>query len=369
MRFGFLSEAETPVGMTHHRRYWQVMDEVVLAEEMGWDFFGTSEQHLISPLACVSAPETFYPAIAMRTSRIRLRHMVVLLPFPFNHPIRVAERLATLDIVSNGRAEFGTGRANTLIQLDAFNCPLDETRARWEEALEIVMKAFLNDPFSHEGKYFKIPPRSLCPKGVQQPHPPVFMVAQSPESHAVAASKGIGTLSWDMYMGWDYFEKSYKIYREGLKSAKPVGGFVTNSFGAVILNCVCSETKAEALRIAEPAFRRFVTPVIESIYPELGHRSKSYAYTLQLEKLQSKARDFDWMLNETSCIAGDPNDFIKRFKRYQEMGADEIILRLDGTHEEVKRSLTLIGEYVIPQFKTPKTVVTSESGALAGPVP
>ena len=110
MRFGFLSECETPEGTTHHRRYWEVMDEVILAEEMGFDFFGTSEQHFLVGLATVSAPEVFYPAIAMRTSRIRLRHMVVILPFPFNHPIRVAERLATLDIVSNGRAEFGTGQ-------------------------------------------------------------------------------------------------------------------------------------------------------------------------------------------------------------------------------------------------------------------
>ena len=109
MKFGFLSEAETAPGTTHYRRYMEVVDEAILAEEMGWDFFGTSEQHFISPVACVSAPETFYPFIAAKTSKIKLRHMVVLLPFPFNHPIRVAERLATLDIVSNGRAEFGTG--------------------------------------------------------------------------------------------------------------------------------------------------------------------------------------------------------------------------------------------------------------------
>lgn len=369
MRFGFLSEAETPEGTTHHRRYMEVTDEVILAEEMGWDFFGTSEQHFISPLACVSAPETFYPYIAARTSRIKLRHMVVLLPFPFNHPIRVAERLATLDIVSNGRAEFGTGRANTLLQLDGFSCPLDETRARWEEGLEIVMKAFLSDPFSHEGKYFKIPPRSLSPKGVQRPHPPVFMVAQSPESHAVGASKGIGVLSWDIYLGWDYFEKCYKIYREGIKTARPVGGWVNSSFAAVILNCVCAETNKEALEVAKVSFPRFVTPVVEDLYPALGKRSESYAYTLQMEKIRSKARDLDWMVNETSCLAGDPEAFIKRFRAYEQLGADEVIMRLDGTHTQIKRSIELIGKYVIPEFKNPTSVVRPGAAAISGPVP
>ena len=367
MRFGFLSEAETQPGTTHHRRYMELVDEVILAEEMGWDFFGTSEQHFISPVACVSAPETLYPFIAARTNRIKLRHMVVLLPFPFNHPIRVAERLATLDIVSNGRAEFGTGRANTLLALDGFSCPLDETRARWEEGLEIVMKAFMNDPFSHEGKYFKIPPRSLSPKGVQQPHPPVFMVAQSPESHEVGASKGIGVLSFDLYFGFDYVKENYKIYRERIRHADPVGGFVNNCFTACVLNSVCAESTKDAMKIATQSFPRFVTPVIEELYPALGRRSDSYGYTLKMEKIRSKARDIDWMVNETSCLAGEPETFIARCKAYQELGADEIVFRLDGTHEEIMRSIKLIGKYVIPNFKMAASIV--KKGALASPVP
>ena len=367
MRFGFLSECETPEGTTHHRRYWEVMDEVVLAEEMGFDFFGTSEQHFLVGLATVSAPEVFYPAIAMRTSRIRLRHMVVLLPFPFNHPIRVAERLATLDIVSNGRAELGTGRANTLVQLEGFACPLDETRARWEEALEVVMKAFKDDPFSHEGRYFQIPPRSLTPKPVQDPHPPVYMVAQSPDSHEIAARKGIGALSWDMYMGWDYFEKSARLYKEQIQQAEPVGAFVTNCLSAVTLNCACAETTAQAVEETRESILNFATPVIESFYPDLGRQAKSYAYMLELEKIRDRSRDLDWLRNETSVLVGDPDVFIERIGRYREVGADEVIMRLDGTHEQIMRSIKLIGKYVIPKFKTPRSVIGTSP--LPGRVP
>jgi alkanesulfonate monooxygenase SsuD/methylene tetrahydromethanopterin reductase-like flavin-dependent oxidoreductase (luciferase family) len=367
MRFGFLSEAETELGTTHYQRYHQVVDEVIFAEAMGFDFFGTSEQHFISPLATVSAPESFYPFIAAKTSRIKLRHMIVVLPFPFNHPVRVAERIATEDIVSHGRTQLGTGRANTLLQLDGFQCPLDETRARWDEALDIIMKAFLNDPFSHEGKYFKIPPRSLSPKPVQQPHPPVFMVCQSEESHGVAAQKGIGTLSWDMYMGWDYFEKGYRIYRDNVGKTKPVGGFVNNSFGAVSLNAVCAETVAEARKAAHDSVMRFVIAVVDELYPDLGKRSKSYGYTLLLETIKEKAHDYDWVCNETSVLVGDPNTFIERCRQYQTLGADEIILRLDGNHQQIMRSLDLIGRYVIPAINTPKALVTPSE--LPGPVP
>jgi alkanesulfonate monooxygenase SsuD/methylene tetrahydromethanopterin reductase-like flavin-dependent oxidoreductase (luciferase family) len=367
MRFGFLSEADTEPGTTHQQRYHELVDEVVLAEEMGWDFFGTSEQHFVSPVACVSAPETLYPFIAAHTSRIKLRHMVVLLPFPFNHPIRVAERLATLDCVSDGRAEFGTGRANTLLALDGFQCPLDETRARWSEALEIVMKAFMHDPFSHEGKYFKIPPRSLCPKGVQQPHPPVFMVAQAPESHEAGASRGIGVLSWDLYFGFDYLKENYKLYRERIKTATPVGGYINNCFSAVVLNSVCAESTKEAMKIATQSFPRFVTPVIEELYPALGRRSESYAYTLTMEKIRSKARDIDWMVNETSAIAGEPDVFVKRCQQYKDLGADEVVFRLDGNHEEIMRSIKMIGKYVIPRFKMAASVVAFND--LMSPVP
>lgn len=275
MRFGYLSEADTEIGSTHHRRYWELIEEVQLAEEMGFDFFGTSEQHFAGPVASVSAPEALYPAIAMKTSRIRLRHMVVLPFLPFNNPIRVAERLATLDIVSNGRAEFGSGRANTLLQLDGFNVPVDETRERWEEGTEIVCKALMSDSFEHDGKFMKIPRRSLCPRPVQYPHPPVFMVTQADESHELAGRRGMGALSWDMYMGWDYFERNLQIYREAIKTPNPIGGYVNNCFSASILNCYCADSNAEAKARAEVSFPRFVRPVIDHLYPSLGKPSRS----------------------------------------------------------------------------------------------
>lgn len=365
MKIGLLSEAQTEPGSTYHRRYWELIKEVQFAEEMGFDFFGTSEQHFCGPLACVSAPDSLYPAIAMVTSRIKLRHMVVLPFLPFNNPIRVAERLATLDIVSNGRAEFGTGRANTLLQLDGFACSLDETRDRWEEGTEIVCKALMNDVFEHEGKFMKIPPRSLTPRAVQYPHPPVFMVTQSEDSHRVAGSRGLGALSWDMYMGWDYFERGLNIYREAIQNPTPLTGMVNNSFSATMLNAYCGESDAEARDRASIVFMDFVRGVIDDLYPNLGKRSKSYAYTSLLDSVREKSHDIDWLLAETSCLAGDPHTWIKRFKLYQEMGCDEVIVRLDGYHHEVMKQLELIGKWVIPHFRSPVGMAPSATHVAA----
>ncbi|MDO8588398.1 MAG: LLM class flavin-dependent oxidoreductase, partial [Armatimonadota bacterium] len=172
MRFGFLSGASSH-DLRHDIRYFEVLEEVELAEELGFDFFGAPEQHFLGEYCATSAAECFYGAVAMRTKRIRIRSAITLLPV--NHPIKLAEQAATLDILSRGRYEIGTGRSNTLLQLEPFEIPATETRARWAETLEVMVKAFTQDPFSHEGKYFKIPPRSLIPKPVQKPHPPLFV--------------------------------------------------------------------------------------------------------------------------------------------------------------------------------------------------
>jgi alkanesulfonate monooxygenase SsuD/methylene tetrahydromethanopterin reductase-like flavin-dependent oxidoreductase (luciferase family) len=141
------------------------MNQVVRAEEMGFTHFWTVEHHFQVGFAHCSAPEVLYGAISQRTSKIRIGHAVVLLPFPYNHPIRIAERVATLDILSNGRVEVGTGRSITQVELGGFGIPYKETRARWEEALDIITTIWKSKDvtFSYKGRYFDIPERTVVP--------------------------------------------------------------------------------------------------------------------------------------------------------------------------------------------------------------
>ena len=143
MKFGLIVEANVPVGLTQHRRYQQMISEAVYAEEAGFDFWGASEQHFMGNIG-MSATEVMYAAVAAKTTRIRLRHMIRLL-LKFNHPLRIAEQLATLDLISNGRAELGTGRSNSLIALNAFGVSPTETRAQWNESLDIIAKAISDE--------------------------------------------------------------------------------------------------------------------------------------------------------------------------------------------------------------------------------
>src|SRR5436190_1065290 len=131
------------------------------------------------------APDPEAARRAQRTQRIRIGHGVVLLPDRFNHPIRVAERAAALDILSDGRLEFGTGRSSQYEQA-GFGIDTELSRAMWQESLEMIPRMWTEDPFEHHGRFVSVPARSILPKPVQKPHPPIWMAATSPASWEIA---------------------------------------------------------------------------------------------------------------------------------------------------------------------------------------
>ena len=181
MKFGLIAKMQAPKPWpdgenVDHRIHWDTLAEAVLAEEVGFDYYWATEHHFYEEIAHSSAPEVFLAALAARTSRIRLGHGVVVLPC--NHPIRVAERAATLDILSNGRLDLGTGRGASWYHTEAFGVPIDQSREVWDEALRVICGLFVNDTFpGHRGRHYEIPERKLVPKPVQKPHPPLWVAA------------------------------------------------------------------------------------------------------------------------------------------------------------------------------------------------
>src|SRR6478752_9455922 len=153
-----------------HVAYTNTIEQAVHGEQAGFSSFWTVEHHFLDEYSHCSAPDALYGAIAARTSTMRIGHGVRLLPFPYNHPVRAAEAAATVDILSRGRLEFGTGRSGTRTEMEGFGIQPNETRAMWEEALDVVIGCWTEEEFSWDGEYFKLPPRGVVPKPMQQPH-------------------------------------------------------------------------------------------------------------------------------------------------------------------------------------------------------
>src|SRR6185312_10007981 len=144
-----------------------------------------------------SAPEVFLAAASQRTERIRLGHGIVQVPPPVNHPARVAERIATLDLLSGGRVDLGTGEASSTAELGGFNVPRGEKRAMWTDAMDALTRMFVEEPFAGwDSRYLQMPPRNVIPKTVQKPHPPLWVACSRRETIHFAARNGMGALSF-----------------------------------------------------------------------------------------------------------------------------------------------------------------------------
>ncbi|MGZ6006057.1 MAG: LLM class flavin-dependent oxidoreductase, partial [Rhizomicrobium sp.] len=198
MRFGIFYEHQLPRPWNDGdelRLFQHALDQVELADKLGIDNAWEVEHHFLEEYSHSSAPEVFLAACSQRTKNIRLGHGITLMPPNYNHPARVAERIATLDLVSNGRVEWGTGESSALLELGGYKVPVEEKRNQWLEAVEQCANMMAMDPYpGFEGQYFSMPCRNVVPKPVQRPHPPLWVACSNRETIKLAARLGIGAL-------------------------------------------------------------------------------------------------------------------------------------------------------------------------------
>jgi len=355
MEFGIMTEASMISGMDSlgtqpsaqaiQARYQEVIEEALLGDELGYTVFGTSEQHFLAPLCSVSAGELILATVAALTKRIKVRTAITLLPF--HQPVRVAEQIATLDVLSNGRVEFGSGKGNSKLTAGGFNIDIAETEERWQEGMDIVIRAWTQDEFSYQGKYYQVPPRRLSPKMIQKPHPKLWYAAISPASHERAGQKGLGVMSLTVGVNLRQLEKRVKTYRAAIKQAEPYAGIVNDRFSVYCL-AHCADTNEQARNEARAPMLAYLKGVVD-LYEETLKASGS---ALDFGETRKTISDFDLLDRTDNVLVGDPQTVIEKIKRYESLGVEEIFFRMEGLpHDKVMKSIRLIGEHIIPHFK------------------
>ncbi len=357
MEFGLLYEWQMPSGVSREdesRHFHEMFEQIKLAEEVGFKTLFSVEHHFLESFSHASAPEVLLTWAAANTTRMRIGHGVRLLPYPYNHPIRAAEQAATLDLLSQGRLEFGTGRSATLPELGGFGINPAETREMWRESLELILKAWQNPVVEHEGKYFKQAPRTLVPKPLQQPHPPLWMSCTSPESHEIAGALGLGLLSFTLALDVQEVASRIAKYRERIKTADPIGA-VANDQTAVFVMAHCAETNELARERARAGVMQYQHDQIEllvSLIPELKDNS-SYDYYQRFVGVDYDKFTYDYLENKEMVLVGDPERCVKLAKKYEEIGVDRLLLFVqykDMPHEHTMDAIRLFGKEVLPAF-------------------
>ena len=333
------------------------LQQIELADELGFDSVWTVEHHFLDEYSFSSAPGVLYGAIAARTKNIRIGHGVRLLPFPYNHPVRAAEAAATVDVLSRGRLEFGTGRSGTRTEMEGFGIQPNETRPMWEEALEVVVGCWTEDEFSWDGDYFKLPPRGVVPKPFQDPHPPIWGATSSSDSHEIVGRKGIGLLSFSVAMPPEALVKRFGRYRDGLAEAKPVGKFVNDRIGT-FAQVHCADTTKQAHADAREAFQWYIQTSLKAVATlgdwRDGTNLGSYEYAKKLlNGIAIEDLTFDYLIDNESVMCGDPDHCLGMAKRYEAVGVDVLMCLVqsyDIPHEKVMRSIELLGTEVLPKL-------------------
>jgi alkanesulfonate monooxygenase SsuD/methylene tetrahydromethanopterin reductase-like flavin-dependent oxidoreductase (luciferase family) len=306
------------------------------------------EHHFLEEYAHSSAPEIFLAACSQRTKQIRLGHGIVLLPAPYNHPARVAERIATLDLVSNGRVEFGTGESSAELELGGFLIPRDQKREMWMESLGVIARMFVEDPFQgHEGKYFQMPVRNIVPKPVQKPHPPLWVACSRRETIHLAAQLGIGALTFAFVSPEEARQWVGDYYATLENECEPIG-YAINPNIAIVTGFMCDENADRARMAGEEGLKFFSYA--------LGHH---YAFGRHEVGRTDIWKNFKAMsqsipgLDSNGCI-GTPDQIRKRLEEYEQAGVDQVVFISqagNNKHEDICASLDLFARKVMPDFK------------------
>src|ERR687891_199103 len=251
MRFSLFYEHQLPRPWTddsERRLLEDALEQIVVAERAGFDCIWEVEHHFLEEYSHSSAPEVFLAAASQRTERIRLGHGIIQVSPAVNHPARVAERVATLDLVSGGRVELGTGEGSSQIELGGFGVDRETKRAQWQEGLDAITRMLVEEPFAgYDGEFVSMPPRNVIPKPKQRPHPPLWVACSRRETIQLAARNGIGALSFS-FVEPEQAKEWVDSYYDLIASDECLpAGFAVNPNFAVVLPMMCHPDEAVAI--------------------------------------------------------------------------------------------------------------------------
>jgi alkanesulfonate monooxygenase SsuD/methylene tetrahydromethanopterin reductase-like flavin-dependent oxidoreductase (luciferase family) len=372
MKFGIFYEHQLP-------RPWEEDDErqliqdaleqVELADRLGFDVVWEVEHHFLEEYSHSSAPEVFLAAASQRTKNIRLGHGIVQTPPAFNHPARVAERIATLDLVSNGRVEFGTGESSSEAELAGFGIDPFYKRDMWLEGLEVAIRCMTEAPFTgHDGKYVQMPPRNVVPKPVQKPHPPLWVACSRRDTIHLAAQKGIGALTFAFIDPEEARSWIADYHRTLANESVPVGKAV-NANMACVTTFMCAPTEQEAIDRGLEGANFFGyslghyyifgehQPGVTDVWQQYQQRRDEVGYSpevaaaVEAERLGAKVAQ-DGVSGLRGAV-GSPDQIREYLRRYEDAGVDQIIFVSQAgknRHEHIMESLELFGREVLPEF-------------------
>jgi len=351
MKFGIFYEHQLPRPWgegDEQRLIQEALDQVELADKLGIDYAWEVEHHFLEEYSHSSAPEVFLAACSQRTRNIRLGHGIVLMPPKYNHPARVAERIGMLDLVSNGRVEWGTGESSSIMELGGFGIDPSEKRDMWREGVEQCANMMAMDPYpGFEGKYFSMPCRNVVPKPAQRPHPPIWVACSNRETIKLAARLGIGALTFafvDTEEAKKWVDDYYRIFKE---ECVPIGHTVNPNI-AMVTGFSVHEDEAEAKRRGMDGFR-FFSYGLGHHYIFGEHKPGRTDIWANFEAARASIPE-----EGANRGIGTPDQVREHLRGFRDAGVDQVIFIQQGgknRHQHICEAMELFAAKIMPEFK------------------
>jgi alkanesulfonate monooxygenase SsuD/methylene tetrahydromethanopterin reductase-like flavin-dependent oxidoreductase (luciferase family) len=354
MKFGIFYELQLPRPWSpdgEYALYHNALQQLELADGLGYDHAWVVEHHFLEEYSHSSAPEVFLGAASQRTKRIRLGHGIIQLTT--NHPAKVAERVAALDILSQGRVEFGMGESASITELEPFEVPFDRKRDIWEDAVRCLIPMFGEGGTSYEGPHFTFPLRNVLPKPRQKPHPPLWIACSQLDTIAYAGRRGLGALGFQFVSADAAHAWVHAYYNAITKRLEPLAPYPVNPNIALVSMFMCAETDEEARAKADGAtFFQFCL----RFYSASRDRKRPKPGELDMWQEYSRWKQANPEAADTALrggLIGSPETIRRKLRKFETSNIDQVILLNQAgrnSHEDICASLELFAREVMPEF-------------------
>jgi alkanesulfonate monooxygenase SsuD/methylene tetrahydromethanopterin reductase-like flavin-dependent oxidoreductase (luciferase family) len=349
VKFGIFYEHQLPKPWApddEHRLLQNALEQIELADRLGYDYAWEVEHHFLEEYSHSSAPEVFLAAASQRTSNIRLGHGIVQLPT--NHPARVAERVSTLDLISNGRVELGVGEGSSVTELHPFDRRFRDKRVVWEDAMRCLMPMFWEEGWEYHGEYFDFPLRNVVPKPYQKPHPPLWVACSQLDTIVMAGERGIGALGFQFVSAEAAHAWVNAYYNAYTKRLSKLADYETNPNIAVVSQFMCAETDEEARQRADGStFFQFALVFYNTHGPVVPGTTSLW------EEYQAWKQTPKGQAAQHGGLVGSPDTIRHKLLKFEESNVDQVILLNQAgrnRHEHIVEALELFAEHVMPEF-------------------
>jgi alkanesulfonate monooxygenase SsuD/methylene tetrahydromethanopterin reductase-like flavin-dependent oxidoreductase (luciferase family) len=366
MELGLLYEFEAPKPWAEEHPWGQrtaerlayknCIEQIALADKKGFHTAWLVEHHFREGRSHMPCNDVVLGALSQITEKIRLGFGVALMPHEFIHTARIAEKVATVDVLSGGRVEWGMGRSTPMEQ-GAFKVDVPNSKKKMLAAARTVVGMWEEEYYEEHSEYFDFPARMITPKPYQYPHPPCWMAASSEETIRMAGQNGLGLLCFSIMQPLDKLAELIAIYREEQKTAKPVTKIHTNKVGIyTMVHCTESRSNFETNRVWDSMwwwYRGTAEFILKWEMAQLSQEAKDQAFPL-LKAQADGEFDIHSFDDQDMVIIGTPEECLEKFLKYEEADVDQVLCYTNFGYlpqQAVLECITLLGDYVIPELK------------------